>query len=261
MVGCKWQRTPIETINHVLTVSANQVGQVFENQAIVNVKAEDQDWLKEIELIVDWQILSIAVPTDSTFIDANKTIENLSAGRTYNVQVVVKGENPELQEEETKIEAISIRTANVTPNQAPTISVSADKTTVTEWETVTLTANASDPDGTVTKIEWFDWNGNKVWTWVSISITENTAWTYTYYAKATDDDGAVTESNHITIKVNEQAPVLDHIDVTAGSHIGAIDDLGNNTYKAWVDDDEVQWVVTITFSWSEWDESKSVSWY
>ncbi len=92
------------------------------------------------------------------------------------------------------------------PNKAPSISISANSNSVTQWDTVTLTANASDPDWTVTSIQWFDSNWNSLWTWASISITENTVWTYEYYAKATDDDEAVTESNHITIKVEAIQP-------------------------------------------------------
>lgn len=93
-----------------------------------------------------------------------------------------------------------------------------------------MSATASDPDGAVAKIEWFDANGSSLGTGASITVTPvlpagTTSKTFTYYAVATDDDGATKQSNHITITVNEQAPVLDHVDVIAGSHIGVIDDL------------------------------------
>ena len=90
---------------------------------------------------------------------------------------------------------------NEIPNQAPTISISANKTTITEWESVTLSANDKDSDWIVKSITWYDENWNKIWTWKTITITENTVWTYTYYAKATDDDGATTQSGSVSIEV------------------------------------------------------------
>lgn len=264
--GCDGSSEPDNSTNHPLTLSATQVGQVFVNKAILNIKAEDQDGLKAITLTVDWQVLTVPVPADATQIDTNKTIENLSAGWAFDAEVVAKSNNPELQEEESKTVTTTIHTSQTQSNQPPTITIEANATDIYEWESVTLSATASDPDGAVSKIEWFDANGNLLWTGTSITDTPvlpsgSTSETFTYYAVATDDDGATKQSNHVTITVNEQAPVLDHVDVIAGNLVPIIDDLWNNTYKAWVDSDTAPWTVTITFSGNKWDESISVSAY
>ena len=147
--------------------------------------------------------------------------------------------------------------------QTPQISLDANTTTIELWDDVELSVEIKNPvEWHDYDIIWYDYNGDEIPRWEKvINIEPNQLWELTYSVKVIDTYNNKEAEANVTIKVNEQAPVLDHIDVTAGSHIGAIDDLGNNTYKAWVDDDEVQWVVTITFSWSEWDESKSVSWY
>ena len=148
-----------------------------------------------------------------------------------------------------------------TINQPPKISILASATSITEWESVTLTANVSDPDGTVKEIDWYDQNGNKIGSGKSITITPSSTGTFTYYAEAIDNKGAVSKSKPISIEVKEQVPILDHISVTPGNHVVEIEDLGNNTYKARLDTDTEQWIVTITFSWNKWDETKTVSWY
>ena len=53
MTGCDGSSEPDNSTNHPLTLSATQVGQVFVNKAILNIKAEDQDGLKAITLTVD----------------------------------------------------------------------------------------------------------------------------------------------------------------------------------------------------------------
>ncbi len=147
--------------------------------------AYDVVWYKDWEKIKEWKLSITDKPTHTWSIDYSCVVTDKVTWKhiTKHITIKVKQESHE--------------------NQAPTVSISADKTTVKKWQNVTLTANASDPDGTVTKIEWFD---AKTWKplwkkWASITITENTVWTFNYYAKVTDNDGAVTESNHITINV------------------------------------------------------------
>ncbi len=53
MTGCGGSSEPNNPTNHPLTLSAIQVGQKFENKAILNIKAEDQDGLKTITLTAD----------------------------------------------------------------------------------------------------------------------------------------------------------------------------------------------------------------
>ncbi len=86
-------------------------------------------------------------------------------------------------------------------NKLPEITIEANSTNIKVWESVTLTANASDPDGKVTSITWYDGNWNKIWTGKTVTITPNKEWKYTYYAVVTDNNGAIKKSNTITINV------------------------------------------------------------
>jgi cysteine-rich repeat protein len=91
-------------------------------------------------------------------------------------------------------------------NQAPTVSL----TSPTNWSTftapasITLSANASDPDGTIVNVQFR--NGTTILNTdttspYSYSRTSVPAWTYTLTAIATDNNGAMTTSTPVTITV------------------------------------------------------------
>ena len=119
-------------------------------------------------------------------------------------------------------EKVSIEVKEI-PNQAPEISISASATSITEWESVTLTANASDSDGSVSSIIWYDGNGNQIWTWESISVSPSSVWTYTYYAIAIDNDGAKTRSNSVSIEVINNTPSFS-FEVASGEDNSRVED-------------------------------------
>ncbi len=92
-------------------------------------------------------------------------------------------------------------------NQAPTVSLTApsNNATYTAGATVTLSANASDADGTISKVEFY--NGS------TLLGTDNTApysfaWanvgagSYSLTAKAFDNAGATKTSTAVSITVN-----------------------------------------------------------
>ncbi len=92
-------------------------------------------------------------------------------------------------------------------NNAPTCSITspADGATFTAGDNVTINADASDSDGTVTKVEFYE-GANKLgedtsspysYTWNSVSQGS-----YSLTAKATDNDGATTTSSAVGITVN-----------------------------------------------------------
>ncbi|WP_143477824.1 Ig-like domain-containing protein, partial [Pseudogulbenkiania subflava] len=93
------------------------------------------------------------------------------------------------------------------PNKAPSVSLTApaNGATFTALATITLTATASDQDGTVTKVEFF--NGTTL-LGTSTTAPYSTVWnnvgegSYTLTAKATDNAGASTTSSAVTITVN-----------------------------------------------------------
>jgi len=86
------------------------------------------------------------------------------------------------------------------PNHALKISIFAN-TQVNTRESFTIIADATDSDGAVSSIDWYDANGNKIGSGTSINLMENSAGTYTFYAIATDNDGATTQSSNIKVKV------------------------------------------------------------
>jgi Big-like domain-containing protein len=92
-------------------------------------------------------------------------------------------------------------------NQLPTVSITSptEGATFTEGDNVTINATASDSDGTITKVEFYQ-NGIYIdedttapysYTWMIVP-----AGNYALTAKATDDGGAATTSDPVNITVN-----------------------------------------------------------
>ncbi len=106
----------------------------------------------------------------------------------------------------TTTSAASMITVNAV-NTLPTAILTSptDGTTFTAPATVNLAATASDPDGTVTKVEFFngatklgeDTTAPYTFTWSGVA-----AGTYTLTARATDNLGGITTSAASTITVN-----------------------------------------------------------
>jgi len=91
-------------------------------------------------------------------------------------------------------------------NDSPTVNITSPSngSTFTPGSTINLTASASDPDGSVAKVEFFQ-NGNLLgedtsspysYSWANVS-----AGSYTLAAKATDNEGASTTSTQVYISV------------------------------------------------------------
>ncbi|MBK8806382.1 MAG: cellulase family glycosylhydrolase [Bacteroidales bacterium] len=142
----------------------------------------------------------------------------------------------------------SVFTSN--PNIAPSVSITspANNATFTEPATIALTATASDTDGTIASVAFY--NGT------SLLFTDDSSppvifyscaagpWvakgTYTITAKATDNGGSVTTSAAVTVVVNENpcpTPVLGE-DVVFCPETGVL--LNSNVSN----------VTGVTFSWT-----------
>ena len=106
----------------------------------------------------------------------------------------------------------AVATVHVKANVAPSVSITApgNNTTYTAPATINLAATASDTDGTVTKVEFYQGAAKLAsvtatpytYTWSNVAGA-----TYALTAKATDDKGAVTTSATVTVKVNK-APTV-----------------------------------------------------
>ncbi len=97
------------------------------------------------------------------------------------------------------------------PNQAPSVSLSspASGASFTAPASITVSASASDSDGTVSKVEFYA-NGSLIGTDTSSSYSVSwnnvAAGTYSLTAKATDNDGATKTSAAVSITVTSTPP-------------------------------------------------------
>jgi Bacterial Ig domain/Glucodextranase, domain B len=102
-------------------------------------------------------------------------------------------------------------TVKVNANVAPTISITApaNNATLAAPANITINANATDSDGTIGKVEFFNGTtllGTDTTAPYSFSWTNVVAGTYSITAKATDDKGAVTTSSVVKVTVGANKP-------------------------------------------------------
>jgi len=105
------------------------------------------------------------------------------------------------------------------PNQAPTITLAASVGTVTAPGFLTLTADATDNDGTITKVEFFE-GGNSLGELLAPTTTPSTfaiplalysAGTYTLTAVATDNSIVQSTSAAVIVTVQSGAAALPYV--------------------------------------------------
>ena len=100
-------------------------------------------------------------------------------------------------------------TSNTEPvevNAKPTVSLSVSPAEITLGQMVTLTATATDSDGSVVRVSFirgkvFQSYPNPPTDEVTHEYTPAETGEFTFYAQAFDDDGAVTSSNNVTFNV------------------------------------------------------------
>jgi hypothetical protein len=108
-------------------------------------------------------------------------------------------------------------------NQQPTVAVTvpADGATYTVGSaTFTLTATASDSDGTVSKVDLYQGTQllkSDTTSPYTVSVTLSTAGSYAFTAVATDDDGATRTSTPINVTVSSGTNQLPSVALTAPS--------------------------------------------
>lgn len=99
-----------------------------------------------------------------------------------------------------------------TPNNPPTASITSptNNASFSAGNAVSINANATDSDGTITKVEFFNGSsllGEDLTAPYSYNWTNLEAGNYTITVKATDDDGASTISGAVNIAVTTSPPV------------------------------------------------------
>lgn len=105
-------------------------------------------------------------------------------------------------------------------NQAPTVTITSpsNNASFTAPASITINATASDADGTISKVEFF--NGSTLLN-TDTSSPYSFAWTnvgsgnYTITARATDNSGAVTTSTAVNVVVNAPSNQLPTVTITS----------------------------------------------
>lgn len=120
-------------------------------------------------------------------------------------------------------------------NQLPTVSLSspANNASFTAPANVTLTASASDGDGSIAKVEFFEGSnllGSKTASPFTMGWNSVAAGSYTLTAKATDNRGGSKTSTAVAIKVNGVAPPT--VNITAPADNTTILSTATLTLKA-----------------------------
>ena len=110
-------------------------------------------------------------------------------------------------ENATKTDIVNISVVSASENLAPSISISSptSDTPISEGDTVTITANAEDKDGSITQVEFFVDN-KLIATSSSAPFTAqwtSTAGNHQITAKATDNENSTTTSSTVTFTVDD----------------------------------------------------------
>lgn len=129
---------------------------------------------------------------------------------------------------------------SVVANQLPTVSVSASPTEATAPATIGLSASASDNDGTIAKIEFFQGDtllgtvssAPYAYNWTSVA-----AGTYSITAKATDDRGGSATSAAVSVTVAGSSSQVYYIHADHLNTPRLITDSANNTVWQWENSD------------------------
>jgi regulation of enolase protein 1 (concanavalin A-like superfamily) len=189
-----------------VSITSPSAGATFTEPATITVAASASDTDGTIAK-VDFYRGSQLVGSDTTN-SYSTTFSNVAAG-TYQLTAVATDSDGE-----TTTSAPVNVTVNSPSNQAPTVSLTAPAAgaTYTAPASITMSATASDTDGTVARVDFYqgstlvgsDTTSPYSYTWSSVA-----AGSYQLTAVARDDDGATRTSAAVSVTVNSatnQAP-------------------------------------------------------
>jgi hypothetical protein len=150
----------------------------------------------------------------STTAPYSYTWSNAAAG-TY----LITARATDNQNATTTSDARSV-TVNPPANQPPTVSLTApvNNATFTAPASIIISANATDPDGSITRVEFYNGTtklGQSTTTPYSYTWSNVTEGTYSITAKATDNQGATTTSDARSVTVNPPANQPPTVSLTA----------------------------------------------
>lgn len=188
-----------------VTVTAPVNNDIFTAPAAINITASAVDangTISKVEFFKGTALLGTATTSPFSFSWTNVAVGTyaITAKATDNLGATTTS---------------SVVNVTVNANQVPTVNLTAPASNAvfTAPATINLAANAADANGVIAKVEFF--NGTTLigtattspynYSWANVGIG-----TYSVKAKATDNNGAVTMSAAISIKVvTNQAPIID----------------------------------------------------
>jgi Big-like domain-containing protein len=183
-----------------ITSPANNTSFTAPANIAINVTASDSDGtLSKVEFYQGTTLLG----TDTTA-PFSLTWNNVVAGN-YSLTAKATDNN----NAETTSSAIAV---NVGSNAVPSVSITspANNASFTAPATITINASASDSDGSVSKIDFYQGTtllGTDTTSPYSFAWNSVVAGTYSLTAKATDNNNAVTTSSAITV-ISNVAPTV-----------------------------------------------------
>ena len=136
----------------------------------------------------------------------------------------------------TKTVSRKVKVNAIAANQLPAVSIASplNNATYTAPASIVINANASDIDGTIQKVQFY--NGTTLlktdsvapytFTWNNVA-----AGTYVLKAKATDNQGGVKTSALITVIVNVSGSGCPYPQYVAGSNVATGDTIKNNAVR------------------------------
>ncbi|MEA3315591.1 MAG: DUF1566 domain-containing protein, partial [Campylobacterota bacterium] len=201
--------------NTLILFDYNITGEYY-NDTSITFKANDEQ-----NLTYSWEI-------DEVTKTGKEVIYSFDSVGSYPIKVTATNSEGDSV---TKSETITITQA---PNIAPTLAISANKTSIIKWVSVDFLALASDEDGSVTSVIWS--YGTQSKTGLEATFTFNEKGIHTISATATDDLGKSTTKT-INIEVVNQKPTADDIEIEVNSLTATVINLtgddkdgGNLTY-------------------------------
>jgi GH18 family chitinase len=196
----------VTTVNQApvvsLTSPANGTSYAAPASVIISANASDADGtISKVEFYNGATLLNTDFTAPYSF-----TWTNVAAG-SYSVYAKAYDNNNAV----TATNQVGVTVGATTPNTPPSVSITSPSngTSFTAPANISITASASDANGTVTKVDFY--NGATLLASssaapYSYTISGAVAGTYSLKAIATDNAGASTTSSIVTVTVNNAAP-------------------------------------------------------
>jgi hypothetical protein len=173
------------------------------------------------------QITSVGFPSTGAWTTWNITtvqVSLVSGTNRIRLQSLTSEGGPNIDELIFSSTSVSAGNCVNTPtNLAPTVSITspANNASYTAPANIAIAANASDPDGTISNVQFYNGSvllGSDVTAPYNFNWSNVPAGSYTITARATDNSGAITTSSPVSITVNPPANVSPSVNITSPSN-------------------------------------------